>query len=169
MGLVDHGLVIVVARRPVVAPVEERVGDHRQHRVAPVVHRVELVGLGEPVAEQRLVGVDLPVDRLRIRVEEQLRRVAAVPFGRVVRPVNAVAVALARLDRGQVGMPDEAVHLRQLNKLLRAVIGDQRQVDLFGNLREQREVRTGTVVRGSEGIGTSRPFLHSTTVPIPTP
>ena len=37
------------------------------------------------------------------------------------------------------------------------------------NLREQREVRTGAVVRGSEGIGTTRPFLHPMTVATPNP
>ena len=48
---------------------------------------------------QRRVPVDLAVDRLGVRVEQQLVRVAALPAARVVRAVHAVAVALARARR----------------------------------------------------------------------
>jgi hypothetical protein len=59
---------------------------------------------------------------------------------------------------------DETVHLGQLNQLLGSVVSDQRQIHSFGNLREHREVRPGTVERGTERVRTTRPFLHLTTV-----
>lgn len=112
--LVDDAVVVVPVRRAVVAPVEERVDDDRHHRVPGRVVVVErgsgrgcvvllalgelvrlrdLVRVGEAVGEQRLVAVDLPLDRLRVRVEQKLRRVAAVAVRGVVGTVHAVAVA----------------------------------------------------------------------------
>ena len=67
--------------------------------------------VAEVVGEQRLVAVDLPVDGLGVGVEQQLRRVAAVPVLGVVGAVHPVAVALAGLDARQVGVPDERVVL----------------------------------------------------------
>ncbi len=140
MRLVEDGLVVLVPRRSVVAPVEVGVGDHREHRVAQRVLVVERVRVVEAVGEQRLVAVDLPVDRLRVRVEQQLGRVAAVAVRRVVRAVHPIAVALTRLDPGQVGMPDEAVDLDQLQPGLLVVLVDQAELDPVGDLGEQGEV-----------------------------
>ena len=83
--LVDHRLVVLVLGVPVAAPVEERGDDHRQHVVAQAVLVVEGLALVELVGEQRLVAVHLPVDGLGVGVEQQLRRVAAVPLLRRVR------------------------------------------------------------------------------------
>jgi len=65
--------------------------------------------------------------------------------------MHAVAVALARRDTGQVDVPDEAVHLSQLDLLL----GDgflvvlpareEAELDALGNLREQGKVRPPAV------------------------
>ena len=54
------------------------------------------------VGEQRLGEVEVAVERLAVRVEQQLARVAAVPRRRVPRAVHPEAVALARGDGGQV-------------------------------------------------------------------
>ena len=94
--LVDHRLVVLVLRRPVVAPVEERVDDDGRHGVRGRVVVVALVRGVELVRVERRVAVDLPVDRLGVRVEQQLVRVAPVTARRVVRAVHAVAVPLAR-------------------------------------------------------------------------
>ena len=85
VGLVDDGLVVRPARRAVGAPVEVRV-DHdrlRQERRRVVVVRPVLVV--EVVREQRRVPVHPAVDGLRVRVEQQLARVAAQPGARVRR------------------------------------------------------------------------------------
>ena len=66
--------------------------------------RVEVVAaarVGPAVAEDGLVPLELAVDRLRVRVEQQLVRVAAQAAARVVRAVDAVAVALPGPDAGQ--------------------------------------------------------------------
>ena len=152
--LVDHRLVVLVRRRAVVAPVEERVDDHREHRVAQAVVVVEGLRLAEPVGEQRLVAVDLAVDGLGVRVEQQLRRVAAVPVRRVVRAVHPVAVALARAGcRAGSACQTKRVDLGQLDAGLRAVVVDQAQLDPLGDLGEQGEVGPGAVVGRAEGVG----------------
>ncbi len=160
VGLVEDRLVVLVPRRAVVAPVEEGIGDHRVHRVAERVVAVERGGVAEAVGEQRLVAVDLAVDGLRIGVEQQLARVAAVSVRQVVRPVDPVAVALARLDPRHVSVPDEAVDLDQLVSGLSTVSVDQAELDALGHLREEGEVHAGAVIGRAERVRPPRPDVH---------
>jgi hypothetical protein len=83
----------------------------------------------EAVAEQGLVAVDLAIDRLGVRVKEQLGRIAPLPLIGLVRPVDPEAVALAGPDTRHVAVPHEPVHLGQVDPLLRPVLGDQPQLD----------------------------------------
>ena len=76
--LVDHRLVVGVARRPVLLPVEERIDHDRLHRVRAGVLGVALLGVAERVGEARRRPVDRSLECLRVRVEQQLARVAAV-------------------------------------------------------------------------------------------
>ncbi len=120
VGLVDHGVVVLVPRRSVVGPVEERVGDDREHRVPEAVVGVDpprgrRVGVAEGVGEERLVVVGLSLDRLGVGVEEQLGRVAPVTTGRVVRTMDPEAVALSGLQVWHVPVPDESVDLGQVD------------------------------------------------------
>ena len=55
----------------------------------------------------RGVEADRPLDRLRVRVEQELGRVEAVPALGLVRAVHAVGVALARADEREVAVPVE--------------------------------------------------------------
>ena len=163
--LVDDALVVLVTRRAVVAPVEERVDDDRVHRVAQAVVEVDLLrrrGLGvtEGVGVERLVVLGLPLDRLGVRVEEELARVAAVALGRVVGPVHAEAVALAGLHVGHVAVPHETVDLGQVDAGLDEVVVDEAELDALGDLGEDGEVHTRSVVGGSEGVGLAGPDLH---------
>ena len=64
---------------------------------------------------QGSVAVDLAVDGLRVRVKQQLRRVAAMSLGGIVRTVHPEAVALSRLDGGNVTVPDMSVDLGELD------------------------------------------------------
>ena len=165
VGLVDDRLVVRRLRRAVDAPVEVRVDDDGLRHVRRRVVVVALLGL-EVVAEDRLVPVDLAVDGLGVRVEEQLVRVAAQALGGVVRAVHAEAVALAGVDAGQEGVPDVAVHLGEPDALLVAVVVEEAQLDLLGHLAEDREIRAGAVVRGPEGVGAAGPDLrHLSVVP----
>ena len=159
--LVDDGVVVLVLRRAVAAPVEERVHDDRQHVVAEAVLVVERLGLVELVGEQRLVAVHLPVDRLGVGVEQQLRRVAAVPVLGLVGPVHAVAVALPGLDPGQVRVVHERVGLDHLHAGLGARVVDEAELHLRRHLGEEREVDPGPVVRRTQGVRASWPDLHA--------
>jgi hypothetical protein len=161
VGLVDDRVVVGATRQSVVLPVEVGVGDHRLHRVRRGVVGVAPGLVAEGVGEQRLVPVDLPLDGLGVGVEQQLGRVAAVPLGRLVGPVDAEAVALARPDPGQVRVPDERVALGDLHPRLLAVGVEQAQLDAVGDLGEKREVGAGTVVRRAQRVRTSGPDLHA--------
>ena len=72
--LVDERRRVRRLRLPVARPVEERVDDDAQHRLAGGVLVVARVGVAEGVPEDRLAPLDLALDRLRVRVEEQLAR-----------------------------------------------------------------------------------------------
>jgi hypothetical protein len=158
VGLVDDRLVVGRLRWPVDAPVEERVDDDRLRHVRRRVVVVALLGL-EVVAEDRLVPVDLAVDGLGVGVEEELVRVAAQALGRVVGAVDAEAVALAGVDPGQEGVPDVAVHLGEADALLVALVVEEAELDLLGDLAEDREVGARAVVRCPEGVGATWPYL----------
>ena len=140
--LVDHRIGVGVVGWPVDAPVEERVRDDAFGHVSGRVVVVVTVRITEVVAEQGLVPIDAPVDRLGVGVEQQLGRVAAQAVVGVVRAVDAVPVALSRLDAGQERVPDEAVDFGQFDPGLGAVGVEQAQLDALGYLAEQPEIGT---------------------------
>ncbi len=160
VGLVQHGVVVLVARRPVVGPVEVRVHHHRAHRVRGGVQVVARVRPAEVVAVHRLVPADPAADGPRVRVQEQLRPVAAPAALGLVRAVHTESVTLARHDAGQVRVADEGVRLAQLHGRFRPVVVQEAQLDASGGLRVDREVGAGAVVRGTQRIRLSRPDLH---------
>ena len=100
--LVDDRLVVRAVRRPVGAPVEVRVHHHGLGQVRGRVLVVAVVRVVEVVGEQRRVPVDLAVDRLRVRVEQQLGRVAAQARAGVVR-ARAPGSRSAGRDRRRAG------------------------------------------------------------------
>ena len=58
-----------------------------------------------------------------------------------VRAVHPVAVLLARADTRQVAVPDEAIHLGELNPRLAAIPAvEQAQLHPLGHLGEQGEL-----------------------------
>ena len=82
------------------------------------------------------------------------------PFSGSYGPVDAVAVALARLDRRQVAVPDERVDLGHRDPGLDAVVVEQAQLDLLGHLAEDREVGAAAVERRAQRVRRTRPDLH---------
>ena len=140
VGLVDDGVVVLVGRRVVVAPVEVG-GDH--HGVHGVRGRVLGVALGrvlEIVAVQRGVVGGHPGDRLGVRVQQQLAGIAALPIGGIEGAVHAVAVPLPGLHRWQVDVPHVGVHLGHLDAALRAVLVEQAQFDAISGFGEEGEI-----------------------------
>src|SRR6266704_4328385 len=100
MGLVDQRLVVGRAELLVAGPVEVRV----EHRISWHI-RSAVVGVdGSRIVSALNVGVQgrapshLAVDGLAVGVEQQLRRIAPVPAGRVVGAVYAEPVPLAGPD-----------------------------------------------------------------------
>ena len=140
--LVDDGVGVLVTGRTVVAPVVVRVDHHRLGHAGRRVVVVAAVGVAEVVAEQCLMPFEVAVDRLRIRIDKQLVRVAPVPGGRVVGSVNSVPVALTRFDSRQKAVPDEAVHLVERHSGLGALGVEEAQLHLLGDLAEQGKVGT---------------------------
>ncbi len=145
--LVHHRVMPAGLRRPVAAPVEIGVDDHAlRHRRRAVGGVGRPVRISDVVREERRVPVDVPLDRLPVRIEEELGRVAAVSaFGRP-RSVHAEAVPLARPDSREIAVPAERRHLRKLQNCLAAGIIEEAQVHPLGDLRKQREVRARAVV-----------------------
>ena len=168
--LVDHGLVVARPRRPVNAPVEVRIHHHRPRHVRRRIRVVALVRVPDGVGIHRGVPADAALDRLRIRIQQQLGRVAAVPGSRVIGAVDPVPVPLARSDARQVTMPDEPVHLAQRHPGLRAVVGEQAQFHLLGYLREHGEVSPRTVITRPQRVTVARPHrricCHRSALPL---
>src|SRR4029079_14371157 len=81
------------------------------------------------------------LDRLRVRVDQQLRRVEALAGLGLVRPLHAGAVARARADARQVAVPVEDRALGQLDRRFLAAVVEETKLDALGGLREEREVR----------------------------
>ena len=89
----------------VVAPGKGFVEHGPQRRELGVVALVEReVGLGivQLVAEHLVGPARLASDRLGVRIEEDLVRIEPMPFGRLVRSVNAVTVDLPRQHVRQI-------------------------------------------------------------------
>ena len=145
--LVDHRLVHRRVGRAVVLPLEAIVDDHalrdRQRVVGGVHHEVGVVaGTRVGLVREHVAAAEahLALDRLRVRVDQQLVRVEAVAGARVVGAVDAVAVALPGTDAGQVHVPVERRALADLDPLLDVLVVEQAQLDALGVLGEQREV-----------------------------
>ena len=158
MRLVDHGLVVGRARRPLPVPFEVRVDHHRARHVRRGVGVVAPVLMAERVGEHGLAPADVALDGLGVRVEQQLVRVAAMPGGRIVGSVHPVTVTLAGADAGQVPVPHEPVHLVQVDPAFCAVVVEQAQLDSLGYLGEQPEVGSGPVIGRPQRIAVARPY-----------
>ena len=140
--LVDDRLVIRRAGSAIRAPLEERVDHDAGHGVAEGVD-VWRLAAGDQIVGfeiegvQRLGELEFAVERLAVRVEQQLARIAAVPRRRAPRPVYPEAVALTGSDRRQVAVPHVTVDLLEVDAVLAAVLADQAQLDSLGDLGEQ--------------------------------
>src|SRR4051812_6553461 len=171
VGLVDHGLAPRMARRSVVLPVEVVVDHDRPRDRIGVVDVVDLQIrfvvplIGNVRQHARALELDRSFDRLRVRVDQQLRRVEPLPLLRRVGAVDAVAVALPGTHTGQVAVPVQRRPLYDLHLLL--LVGfEQAEHDALGVLAEQREVRPRAVPGGAEWERPARPDLsHRTTAP----
>src|SRR5690606_1775272 len=100
---------------------------------------------------------------LRIRIEEQLVRVEAMPFVGRVWAVDAIAVQEAGTCERQVAMPDLVGMLAQRDhrRCGAPVALEDDELDALGMLGEERKVDPFTVPRRTEGVGAARPDRRS--------
>ena len=78
----------------------------------------------------------------------------------LVRPVHAVAVALAGPDAGHVAVPVEGGALGHLHPHLPGAVREQAELDPLRVLREEREVRSLAVPARAKREGAARPDLR---------
>jgi hypothetical protein len=159
--LVDDRLVQLAAERPVAAPVERAVDDDRLGHVRTAVGVVALqVVAAQRIGEHGRVPVDVPGDGAGIRIDEQLRRIAAVPLRRLPWTVDAKTVTLARADTGQVAVPAERGALRQVDARFTALLVEETELDPRRHFGEEREVGPAAIGHGAEREWLSRTNVH---------
>jgi len=167
VDLVDDRVDVRDLRVPVVPPVEGLVHYDRTDRVWRAVRRAgPQRGEAAPIPEQGFVIADRAVDRLGVRVQEQLVRVAHVALDRIPRPVDPVAVVLPGGNTGHVTVPDERVHLAQVDPALGSVV-EQAQLHCVGDLREEGKISAPPIPRSAERIQRPRPDSHLPSRPEP--
>ena len=166
--LVDDRLRPRPPERRVALPVERPV-DHDRPRdrrggVLPVDHVLLTRRVREDAGPAE---ADRPLDRLRVRVDQELRRVEAVAGRRLPRPGDPVAVALARPHARQVDVPVVRRPLADLDALLAVLVVEQAELDARGVLAEEGEVRAAAVPGGAERKRPPGPHgaTHRGTVP----
>ena len=123
---VDDGFMKWNVGRLIAAPVEKRVNDDGfgdVWRAVAVVARKIGARMAERVAERGVVPLNRARNRFRIRVNQQFRRIEAMPLFRLIRAVNAIAVAQPRSRLREIDMPDVIRAFRDGNSgdFLRAV------------------------------------------------
>src|SRR6185503_14548491 len=140
------------AERDVALPVEPLVDHDAVRDRGGRVAGVRLVLLAREVREgARAVVRDRPVDRLRVRVDQELCGIEPVSRARIPGAVHPVAVALARADAGQVGVPDVRRLLCDGDALLAALVVEQAELHALGVLAVEGEVRPVPVPGRAEG------------------
>src|SRR5262249_44995177 len=120
---------------------------------------VSVLAPGHVREDIALVEVDAALDRLAVRVEQQLARVEPRAGRRVVRAVDAVAIALAGPDARQVAVPVVGRAVGHLDPLLPLVGVEEAELDALGVLGEEREVRALAVPHRAEGERLAGPGL----------
>src|SRR5262249_4423453 len=149
---------------------DHRLRDRRSGvRVVAGEIRVAIPGIERVGVDIRPSPEDRPLDRLRVRVDQELGRVEAAAPRRVVPPVDPVPVPLPLADAGEVASPGAGRDVGQLDASGLAILRvEQAELDALGVLGEEREVRTRAVPLGAEGERPARPGVQ-TRAPTPPP
>ena len=149
-------------RAAVALPVEEGVDDDGVHGCLGGVSALETEGVVWLVGEKVERILELSLDGLGVGVEEKLGGVAAQAVSRIPRPVDAVAVAVARAHLRHVHVPHVGVHLGHRDAHFVEIVVEQAQRDCGGDRRVDREVRAGSIKRGAQRVRLTRSSFHTT-------
>ncbi len=128
--------------------------------VAPVDRQI-LARAAEAVAEIGIGPAQPAVQRPGVGVNQEFVGVEAVPIGRVVGAMDAIAIKLVGAPVGQIDVPDLVGIFGKLDPRFLANSGavEQTQLDLLRMRREQREIHPLAVPGGAQRIGAARPDL----------
>ena len=105
------------------------------------------------------IAVEFAVERPGIGVYKELGGVAAQTVFWFIGAIDAVAVALARGDVGEVNMPHMGGDLRHFDAFLVAFFVDEAELDLVRYFRKKGEVGAGSIKGGSQWGGFAGPDL----------
>ena len=138
--LVEDGLRVVAPRWRVVPPVERLVDRQAERHVPRRIKRARRVLVGQVVVVHLGPERDLPAHRPRVRVEQELRRVAPHPAPRGPGPVYSVPIRLPGPGSRHEPMPDPVVVIRQPDPRFRAAPVEQADLHGLGHPRRHRKV-----------------------------
>ena len=164
--LVDHRAIPRRARRRIVPPRERVVDDDALRHAGSAVRVIHLeifARASDLIREQRIAPLNGAADRLRIRIDEQLIRIEAVPCLRRIGTVHAISVQLSGAHIGEVAVPDLVAALEHRNAmtLLRIIVRvEQAQRDSGRVLGKDRKVDALSVPRGAQRIRLTGPDTH---------
>ena len=147
--------------RAVAAPVERGVGHDRERHAAGAVDLAGAILVASAIfrdVERKHGGAPrhLAFDRLGVRIEQQLVRIAAHAASRIPRAVHAKAISLAGCQAGDIAVPAEGPRLGQVHPPLVAGVVEETQLHARRDFGEQREVAAAAVVRRCRGDTTDR-------------
>ena len=160
--LVDDRLAPRNARVSVVTPRERRIDDHRlrhpRRTVAPIQHEIRL-GMPDLIAEQRITPLHRPIDRPRIRIEQQLRGIEPMPRLRLPRPLHPIPIPQPRPPLRQIDMPHMIGLLLDGDPRLLVPL-EQTQLHPCRIFRKEGEVDPRPIPSSSQRIRPPRPLTH---------
>ena len=158
--LVDHGLAHRPPRRAIVPPVEAPRAHDRPRDEARAVEPVPLPLVVEQL--HRRSPLDLPLDRARVRIDEQLRRIAQHPPLRLERPMDPEPVPLPDPTPGEEAMPDPPFPPAQPVPRLEPLLVEQTQLHPFRHQGEHGEPNPTLDGRRAQRIHpTRRQHVHA--------
>src|SRR5262249_53893309 len=108
------------------------------------------IALLPAVAEMDVVEDECPVERARIRIDQELVRIEPVTLLRRIEAMHAIAVAPASRDAGDIAVPEIACAFgkREPRDFLRSGVVEEAELDLLRMRGEEHEIRA-VGVRGN--------------------
>ena len=142
-------------------PVEEGVDDDGMHRGVGRIAALEREGIVGLIGEKVEGILELSFDRLCVGVEEELRGVAAKTIAGIPGAVDTVAVTLAGAHLWDIDVPHVGIDLRHGDAHFVEVVVQEAQCHRRRDRGVDREVRSGSVKGGTQGVGLARSRFHT--------
>jgi len=119
-------------------------------RCAVAIIGNETGGVVDRVPEMARRELEAPVEGFCVRIDQQLVGIETMPVGRVIRPVDAIAITLPGAPAIDMYPPKLAVSLQvEACGLLRTLLIEKAKLNPFGMRGENREARAMLVDDGT--------------------